>query len=151
MDDTGKLIPNLLTYQMICEAAGKLPISVRWAGCAGWTVLFGAPTARDASVETNKNSAGAVRLCARLSTAFRGERNWLSLICIEKFISDLVNYPEKSCGAKYTCQLIRLRLEVQGDPLMLSSTKSAAFLLPPGVLRAGTEGNWFMLWKCCCA
>lgn len=34
-----------------------------------------------------------------------------------------------------TCQLIRLQLEVQGDMLMLSSTKPAALPPPPGVKR----------------
>lgn len=79
-----------------------------WAGC-GWVsislveLLLGSLTpAWPVSVnlvESNKNSTSCLHLCVWVSTDF-STRNWFSWICIEGFILDLVDYPEKSWSAK---------------------------------------------------
>lgn len=85
------------------------------------------------------NQPDQQQLCAWFFSMRRGtglaalkSSSWISLIILRKFAAQ-----------KYICQLIRLRLEVQGDMLMLSTTKSASFSLPPGIERKATEENCF--------
>lgn len=95
MDGTGKLLPNLFKCQIIYETVGKLPAGMPGAGRV-WVSSSsgGLPLALVSPLEPTRP---APAVCTIL---FHEERNWLGLVCLEKFILDLINYPEKICSTK---------------------------------------------------
>lgn len=114
---------------MICEMVAKLPTSMPWAGCGWVSILLWSSSWSWCLWNQQEQHLLDTSVCMVRHWLFHEERNWFSLICVEEFI--LLIILRKVTVQKYTCQLIRLQLEVHGDMLTLSSTKSAAFLPAP--------------------
>lgn len=79
-----------------------------------------------------RRTAPVAYICAWLDTDFFMRKGTgLDYFALRSSSCILLIILRKVAVQKYTCQLIRLQLEVQRDVLALSSTKSAAFFPAP--------------------